>query len=224
MQFELSALGPHLGFLWQGALLSAEVCGLAVAGSVVLGALVAIARTSSARWLRGLALAYVDLFRNVPFLVQLFFLYYGLPEVGIYVDAFTTGVVALSIAGGAYASDAIRSGILAIDGGIIEAAEVSGLPKRVIFTRIVLPIALRTSIRPLGSVLINMILTSSILSAITLNELTGSARIVASDTFRPFEVYAVLLVAYAALTYLVSIVVNLVHVRLNRGIAPDAAA
>ena len=83
---------------------------------------------------------------------------------GIYIDAFTTGVVALSIYGGAYASDAIRAGILAIDNGIIEAAEVSGLPRRVIFTRIVLPIALRTSVRPLGSVLINMILTSSILS------------------------------------------------------------
>ncbi len=138
------------------------------------------------------------------------------PEIGIYIDAFTTGVVALSIAGGAYASDAIRAGILAIDNGIIEAAEVSGLSKRVTFTRIVLPIALRTSVRPLGSVLINMILTSSILSTITLNELTGNAKIVASDTFRPFEVYVVLLVVYAALTYIVSIGITLLHRWLNR--------
>ena len=90
------------------------------------------------------------------------------------------------------------------------------MSKRVTFTRIVLPIALRTSIRPLGSVLINMILTSSILSTITLNELTGQAKIVASDTFRPFEVYVVLLVVYAALTYLVSIGITLLHRRLNR--------
>ena len=223
MQLDLSVLAPHAGFLWRGAILTAEVCGLASLGSVVLGALVAIARTASSRWLRGLAAVYVDLFRNVPFLVQLFFFYYGLPELGIYIDAFTTGVLALSIAGGAYASDAIRSGILAIDPGIIEAAEVSGLSRRVIFTRIVLPIALRTSIRPLGSVLINMILTSSILSAITLNELTGSGRIVASDTFRPFEVYAVLLVAYAALTWTVSLAVNLLHRRMNRGITQAVA-
>ncbi|EYD74217.1 ABC transporter permease protein [Rubellimicrobium mesophilum DSM 19309] len=216
MRFDLSVLVPHLGFLASGAMLTAAVCGLALVGSVVLGMAVAIARTSSGGWARRAAYAYVDLFRNVPFIVQLFFFYYGLPEIGIYIDAFTTGVIALSIAGGAYASDAIRAGILAIDNGILEAAEVSGLSKRVTFTRIVLPIALRTSVRPLGSVLINMILTSSILSTITLNELTGQAKIVASDTFRPFEVYFVLLVVYAALTYLVSIGIALLHRRLNR--------
>ena len=100
---------------------------------------------------------------------------------------------------------------------------MSGLSKRVIFTHIVLPIALRTSVRPLGSVLINMILTSSILSTITLNELTGQAKIVASDTFRPFEVYAVLLIVYAALTWLVSIGIGMLHRRLNRDMQPDGA-
>src|SRR6478735_6870196 len=181
-----------------------------------MGAFVAIARTSSSVLLRRISFVYVDIFRNVPFIVQLFFFYYGLPEIGIYIDAFTTGVIALSIAGGAYASDIIRSGILAIDNGILEAAEVSGLSRRTTFTRIVLPIALRTSVRPLGSVLINMILTSSILSTITLNELTGSAQIVVSQTYRPFEVYVVLLVAYAVLTYLVSLAIALLHRRLNR--------
>jgi len=216
VKLDLTILAPYLGFLAQGALLTAEVCAMALVGSVVLGMFVAIARTSQVKALNWLAFLYVDLFRNIPFIVQLFFFYYGLPEIGIYIDAYTTGVVALSISGGAYASDAIRAGILAIDNGVIEAAEVSGLSRRVTFTRIVLPIALRTSIRPLGSVLINMILTSSILSTITLNELTGNAKIVASDTFRPFEVYVVLLVVYAALTYLVSLGITLLHRWLNR--------
>ena len=216
MHFDLSILLPHLGFLARGAELTAAACALSLVGSVVMGALVAIARTSASALLRRIAFVYVDLFRNVPFIVQLFFFYYGLPELGIYIDAFTTGVVALSIAGGAYASDIIRAGILAIDQGIIDAAQVSGLSRRKIFTRIVLPIALRTSVRPLGSVLINMILTSSILSTITLNELTGSAQIVVSQTYRPFEVYVVLLCAYAALTYLVSLGVTLLHRHLNR--------
>lgn len=216
VQLDLNILVPHLGFLAAGALLTLEACGLALVGSVVLGAAVAIARTSSSTTARRLAFVYVDLFRNIPFIVQLFFFYYGLPEIGIYIDAFTTGVIALSIAGGAYASDVIRAGILAIDNGVLEAAEVSGLSKRVIFTRIVLPIALRTAVRPLGSVLINLILTSSVLSTITLNELTGQAKIVASDTFRPFEVYTALLIVYAGLTYLVSIGINLLHRRLNR--------
>ena len=78
-----------------------------------------------------------------------------------------------------------------------------------------MPSALRTSGRPLGSVFINLLLTSSILSTITLNELTGSAKIVASQTFRPFEVYFVLLVVYATLTSLVSAAVGTLHRRLN---------
>ncbi|WP_432721782.1 amino acid ABC transporter permease [Jeongeupia wiesaeckerbachi] len=216
MQFDLSVLVPHLDMLRDGAILTAQVCALSLAGSCITGAAVAVASTSSSGVLRKIADVYVDVFRNIPFIVQMFFFYYGLPVLGIYIDAFTTGVIALSIAGGAYTSNVIRSGILAIDPGVIEAAQVGGLAKRTIFTKIVMPIALRTSIRPLGAVLVNMVLTSSILSAITLNELTGSAKIVASDTFRPFEVYFVLLLAYAVLTYSVSIVINLLHRRLNR--------
>jgi len=221
VRLDLSILVPYGGFLAQGALLTVGICALSLAGSFVLGAIVAIARTSASKLSRRLAFAYVDLFRNIPFIVQLFFFYYGLPEIGIYIDALTTGVVALSIAGGAYASDAIRAGILAIDNGILEAAEVSGLSKRVVFTHIVLPIALRTSVRPLGSVLVNMVLTSSIMSTITVNELTGQAKIVASDTFRPFEVYAALLIVYAALTWLVSVGIGMLHRRLNRDMQPE---
>ena len=199
-----------------GLKLTLLISALALVFGSIIGLAAAMARHSGRFPLSQIAYVYVDLFRNVPFIVQLFFFYYGLPVIGIYLDAFPTGVLALSIAGGAFASDVIRSGILAIDTGIIEAAEVSGLSRRVVFMKIVLPIALRTSIRPLGSVFINLVLTSSILSTITLNELTGSARIVVSDTFRPFEVYVVLLVVYAALTYVISIAIGLLHRRLNR--------
>ncbi|MBZ9655498.1 amino acid ABC transporter permease [Phyllobacterium lublinensis] len=223
MTFDVTILAPHVPFLLKGALLTAEACGLALVGSLAIGFLVAALRTSSSPLLSRAAFVYVDLFRNIPFIVQLFFFFYGLPEIGIYIDAFSTGVIALSIAGGAFSSDVIRSGILAIDPGILEAAEVSGLSKPVIFRKIVMPIALRTSIRPLGSVFINLILTSSILSTITLNELTGSAKIVASDTFRPFEVYAVLLVVYASLTYLVSLAISALHRHLNRDRMPEVA-
>lgn len=198
--------------------MTVEVCVLALIGAVLVGTAIAVMRASAFPVLKSLAAVYVDIFRNIPFIVQLFFFYYGLPELGIYVDAFITGVIALSIAGGAFASDIIRAGILAIDPGIIEAGQVYGLSKRTLLIKIVMPIALRMSIRPLGSVLINLILTSSILSTITLNELTGNAKIVASETFRPFEIYFVLLLVYAGLTYLLSIAIALVHRRLNRGV------
>jgi len=222
LKFDLSILAKHIPFLLEGAWLTVQACLLAVIGSLVVGLLVAAARTSASPLLNRLSAIYVDIFRNIPFIVQLFFFYFGLPEIGIYIDAFTTGVIAMSIAGGAFTSDVIRSGILSIDPGIIEAAQVSGLRKSTIYRKIVMPIALRASVRPLGSVFINLILTSSILSTITLNELTGSAKIVASQTFRPFEVYFVLLVAYAALTWFVSILIGMLHRYLNRNQAEGA--
>lgn len=216
MTFDPIILAPYLGDLAAGARLTALACALSLAGGLALGIVVALMRTASAPLARRAANIYVDVFRNVPFIVQLFFLFYGLPEIGVELDAFSTGVLAMSLAGGAFTSDTIRAGILAIEPGVLEAAQVSGLSRRVIYGKIVLPIALRTSVRPLGAVFVNLILTSSILSAITLNELTGSAKIVAADTFQPFEVYALLLLAYVTLTYLVSLSAGALHRRLNR--------
>jgi polar amino acid transport system permease protein/putative glutamine transport system permease protein len=216
LAFDPTILAPYLGDLAAGARLTALACALALSGGLALGIVAALMRTAASPLARRAANAYVDIFRNVPFIVQLFFLFYGLPEIGIELDAFGTGVLALSLAGGAFTSDAIRSGILAIEPGVLEAAQVSGLSRLTIYRRIVLPIALRTSVRPLGSVFVNLILTSSILSAITVNELTGSAKIVAADTFQPFEVYALLLLAYVTLTYLVSLSAGALHRRLNR--------
>jgi len=216
LTLDFTLLTPYIGDLALGAQLTALACALALAGALALGIVVALMRTAAMPLARRVANVYVDVFRNVPFIVQLFFLFYGLPEIGVELGAFSTGVLALSLAGGAFTSDVIRSGILAVEPGVLEAAQVSGLSRLAIYRRIVLPIALRSSIRPLGSVFVNLILTSSILSAITVNELTGSAKIVASDTFQPFEVYAVLLVLYALLTWMVSLAAGVLHRRLNR--------
>jgi polar amino acid transport system permease protein/putative glutamine transport system permease protein len=216
MSFDLAPLAPYVGDLAAGARLTALACALALAGGLALGVLVALMRTAALPLARRAADIYVDIFRNVPFIVQLFFLFYGLPEIGVELSAFGTGVLALSLAGGAFSSDVIRSGILAIEPGVLEAAQVSGLSRFAIARRIVLPIALRSALRPLGAVFVNLILTSSILSAITLNELTGSAKIIAADTFQPFEVYSLLLLLYAVLTWLVSLSAGVLHRCLNR--------
>jgi polar amino acid transport system permease protein/putative glutamine transport system permease protein len=216
LTFDPTPLVPYLRDLAAGARLTALACALALAGSLTLGIAAALMRTAAMPQVRRAAEVYADIFRNVPFIVQLFFLFYGLPEIGIELSAFGTGVLALSLAGGAFASDVIRAGILAIEPGVLEAAQVSGLSRLALYRRIVLPIALRSAVRPLGSVFVNLVLTSSILSAITLNELTGSAKIVAADTFQPFEVYALLLLLYAALTWLVSLSAGFLHRRLNR--------
>jgi polar amino acid transport system permease protein/putative glutamine transport system permease protein len=216
LNFDPSLLTPYWPDLIAGARLTALACALALACGLSLGLLVALMRTAATPLPRKLAAIYVDVFRNVPFIVQLFFFFYGLPVIGIELSAFATGVLAMAIAGGAFTSDVLRAGILAIEPGVLEAAEVSGLSRAVIVRKIMLPIALRTSIRPLGAVFVNLILTSSILSAITVNELTGTAKIIAADTFAPFEIYAVLLLAYAVLTYAVSLSAGALHRRLDR--------
>lgn len=225
LPFDLTVLTPHLEPLLAGALLTAEVCALGIVGAFGLATVLGLAAAGGGRgWARRSAWLYVDVFRNVPFVVQVFFLYYGLPEIGVYIDAFWTGVLALSLVGGAYGGDVVRSGILAIDPGVVEAARVNGLPRLDIIRRIVLPIALRTAIRPLGSVFVNLVLSSSILSMITLDEVTGMARGVAAETYRPFEVYAFLLVAYAVLTYAVSLGIAALHRHLNRHIVGPGVA
>lgn len=216
MPFDPTLLAPYPGDLAAGARLTALACALALAGALALGIVAALMRTAASPLARRAAEVHADIFRNVPFIVQLFFLFYGLPEIGVELSAFGTGVLALSLAGGAFTSDVIRSGILSVEPGVLEAAQVSGLPRLAIYRRIVLPIALRSSVRPLGSVFVNLVLTSSILSAITLNELTGSAKIVAADTFQPFQVYALLLLLYAVMTWLVSLSAGVLHRRLNR--------
>lgn len=209
-------MSEHVPAFIDGFLITAEVSIISILGSFIVGLVIALMRVSQNRISRLFAFCYVDLFRNVPFIVLIFFAYYGLPETGIYIDAFWTGCLTLSIAVGAYVAETIRAGIINIDRGIIEAAKSFGFSRIQMYIKIILPIALTTSVRPLGSVFINLILTTSILSAITLGELTSVSKIIASETFQPFEVYVFLVFFYGILTFALSGLIAIWHRRLNR--------
>ena len=209
-------MSEYIPAFWQGFLTTAEVSIYSIVGSFVVGTIIALMRVSGHFFWDKFARVYIDLFRNVPFIVLVFFGYYGLPEINIYLDAFWTGVLVLSFAVGAYVAETLRAGIINIDKGIIEAAKSFGFSRLKIFQKVVLPIALTTSVRPLGSVFINLILTTSILSTITLNELTSVSKIVASETFHPFEVYVFIVFFYGVLTFILSGVISRWHLHLNR--------
>ncbi len=213
---DLSSMSEHMPAFIDGFIITAEVSIISILGSFLIGLVFALMRVSDNHIFRTISYWYVDLFRNIPFIVLIFFAYYGLPEVGVYIDAFWTGCLTLSVAVGAYAAETIRAGILNVDKGIIEAAKSFGFSKLKIYRKIILPIALTTSVRPLGSVFINLILTTSILSAITLGELTGASKIIASTTFRPFEVYVFLVFFYGILTFALSGVIAIWHRHLNK--------
>lgn len=177
--------------------------------SLVLGFPLALARESRHRAVRGLAVAYIDLFRNTPFVVQLFFFFYGLPDVGVRLDAVATGVLALSLATATNTAEAIRAGIASVPRGVVEAAEAFGLSPLQRLRAVVLPIAFRFAVRPLGSVFVNLVLTTSVVSTITVDDLMSRAETLASDTFRPFEVYVLVMLFYCAITFAVSGLTNL---------------
>jgi His/Glu/Gln/Arg/opine family amino acid ABC transporter permease subunit len=207
---------PYALALWNGFTVTFLVSIAAITGSLIVGTLVAIVITSGSGTLATIARTYVELFRNIPFLVLIFFFYFGLPELGIFINSFWTGAMALSLAVGAYVADAVRGGIASIDRGVHQAAVTYGLSRLQRLQYITLPLAFRVALRPLGSIFINLILTTSLLSTITLGELTNAAKIIASTTFRPFEVYFILLVLYSVLTYSCSLIVQAYHHRLTR--------
>ena len=125
------------------------------------------------------------------------------------IDAFTTGVVALSLAAATSTAEVMRAGIDSVDHGVIEAARAYGLSRFQQYRHVILPIAFRFAVRPLGSVFVNLVLTTSVLSTITVNDLMSNAENLASETFRPFETYLVVLVLYWLATFAVSAMVNL---------------
>ena len=136
---ELSDFIPYAVALWNGFTVTFFVSLIAILGSLVIGTLIALIITSGPRGAATLGRSYVELFRNIPFLVLIFFFYFGLPELGIFINSFWTGAMALSLAVGAYVADAVRSGISSIDRGIISASETFGFTRTQRIRYIILP-------------------------------------------------------------------------------------
>lgn len=184
---------------------AAATLGLASAGIVlalVVGITGAVLRQSRYRLLRLVVRAFVELIRNTPFLVQIFFLFFALPFAGIRLSSTTTAIIALGINGGAYSIEIIRGGIDAIGRGQIEAGLSLGLSRIDVFRFIVLRPALRAIYPALTSQFILLMLTSSVCASISAFELTSVAQKVESDTFRSFEVFFTITAIYLALSWL----------------------
>ena len=211
MTLHFGVVWDNMPYLLQGMGITVIVSIATLALSFVLAIGLAVVRVSPLKPLRFLGGLYIDIFRNTPFLVQLFFFYFGLPEIGIMIGPVETGILALSLATAASNAEVIRAGIETVDRGIVEAARSFALSTVQIYRRIILPIALRVSWKPLGSVFINMVLTTSVLSTITVNDLMGNAQTVSSTTFKPFEVFLAVLLLYSVVTFTLSALINIVQ-------------
>ncbi|KAF1020591.1 MAG: L-cystine transport system permease protein YecS [Paracidovorax wautersii] len=174
----------------------------------LLGVACAWARSQGPAWLGWTAGAYVELIRNTPFIVQLFFLFFGLPALGIKLSPVAASILAMVINLGAYATEIIRAGIEATPRGQIEAAQSLALSRLQIFARVVMPPALRKVWPALVSQIIIVMLGSAVCSQISTEELSYAANLIQSRNFRAFEAYIVATLTYLALAVAVRRLLN----------------
>ncbi|BCH16633.1 MULTISPECIES: amino acid ABC transporter permease [unclassified Mesorhizobium] len=179
--------------------------GLALAGmslALVIGVIGVAARSSNIRPLQAAVIAFVEVVRNTPFLVQIFFIFFALPMMGVRLNPTVTAIIALAINGGAYAIEIIRGGVDSIHKGQVEAGLALGLHKAQVFRLIVLKPALRAIYPSLTSQFIMLTLTTSVCTSIAAYELTSVAQIIESDTFRSFEVYFTITLMYLVISWM----------------------
>jgi len=176
------------------------VSALAIVFATAIGLLVAVARLSRIPTLRSVGTFYVEAIRNTPLLVQLFLVFFGLPQVGVRLDAPVAAIATLIVNVGAYATEIVRAGIEAVPRGQIEAGRALGLKSHQIFRFVVLVPALRTVFPALASQFILVMLASSVVSVISAEELTAVTDTIVARNFRSFEFYFVITGIYLGLT------------------------
>ncbi|WP_018182919.1 amino acid ABC transporter permease [Kaistia granuli] len=187
---------------WQTILLA----GTSIAIGFFVALICAIIRSGKNKLASGLVGVYVEVIRNTPLLVQIFIVYFGLPSIGLRMSAETAAVIALVINTGAYGSEIIRAGIESIAKGQLEAAECLGLNKFQVYWHIILIPAVERVYPALSSQFVLLMLSSSITSQISAQELTAEANLIQSETFRSFEVYLIVAAIYLALSVLFRVV------------------
>jgi His/Glu/Gln/Arg/opine family amino acid ABC transporter permease subunit len=181
---------------WTGFLSTLSISLAAFAGALVIGIIACAMSIQQSRFLRAPAVAYIDVVRATPLLAQLYFLYFGLPSLGILMPELVVGVIALSFNSGAYVSEIIRSGIISIPIGQTEASASSGMSYWQQMRLIILPQALRPMVSPLIGQAIVLVKDSSLLSLISVLELTRVGQTLANDRFMPVEGLATTAVCY----------------------------
>lgn len=190
----------YFPFLLSGALLTLKISVLSLVLGLAFGLTAALCKIAHNPLLRWPAIFYIWLIRSTPLLVQLFIIYFGFPQIGIDLGPFLSGVLGLAMNVGAYNAETIRGGIISVPKGQTEAARSLGMSSTQAMRRIVLPQALRIIIPPLGNNFVILIKDTSLVSTITVVELTLTAQRLIGSTYKPFEMYVMAAVLYAVLT------------------------
>lgn len=215
MDFRADIIIDALPLLLEGLGATLKLCLLSFLLALAVGILVGILRSKSPFFQR-LFTPYVEIFRGTPLLIQLFFIYYGLPSVGITMDNYTAGTLGLGLNGGAYISEIIRGALFSVSQGQEEAAKALGLNWFQSMVFVILPQAVRVALPPLVNAFSTIIKESSLVSVLAITELTRASQLVYTRTFRAFEIYLAVGLLYFIIIYSASLVSTRLEKRLNR--------
>ncbi|MBV4536660.1 MULTISPECIES: amino acid ABC transporter permease [Pseudomonas] len=203
-----------LPILLSGAVVTVQVTIASFLLSSLIGLAFALMMVSKVRSVALFAVSVVNIIRGLPIIVQLFYIYFVLPEFGIQLTALQAGIIGLGIAYSAYQAENFRAGIQAIQQGQIEAAESLGMRGPMIMRRVVLPQAFRIALPPYGNTLVMMLKDSSLVSTITVAEMTRAGQLIASSTFENMTVYTLVALLYLALSLPLSYALRRLEARI----------
>ena len=201
--FQFSVVWDNIGLFIAGALITIQISLISIAFGLIIGIIGALFRTSGNRFLDWFALAYVELIRNTPYLIQLFFIFFGLPNLGIKLTAEQAAILSLAVNFGAYSTEIVRAGVESIPKGQIEAGLAIGFKNLAVFRHIVLPPALANIYPSLVGQVILAVLFTSVVSQVAAEDLTYAGDYLNSRTFRSFEIYFAISLIYLAIVWLI---------------------
>jgi polar amino acid transport system permease protein len=199
--FQWNVIWQNWELFLEGMILTIKITAVATVLGLIIGMTMAGLQLMKNRVINGIIQAYIEIIRNTPFLVQLFFVYFGLPTLGIKLEATQAALIALTINIGAYATEIVRAGIESISKGQIEAGRSLGLSSLQIFLYIILKPALMTVYPALTSQFVLIMLNTAVISVISVRELAYNAKYLQSRTFRNFEIYFFVTLLYLILAY-----------------------
>ncbi|WP_427339803.1 amino acid ABC transporter permease [Caloranaerobacter sp. DY30410] len=214
---DFSFLAKYYMFFIDGVKNTVLLAIFSVCLGVVFGVFLALMKISKNRIFNIISTSYIEFIRGTPLLVQLYIIYYGLPNIGINLPDFLAGIIALSINSAAYVAEIIRAGIQAVDKGQMEAARSLGMTHNMAMKYIIIPQAFKNILPALGNEFIVVIKESSIVSIIGIHELMYNADTVRGNTFQPFEPLIVVALIYFIITFTLSKLLGLAERRMRVG-------
>ncbi len=208
--FQFGVALSNLPALLRGAALTLEIALLAFWGGAIIGLTGATARAYGGGIARRVAATYVVFFTNTPALLQIYFLYYGLPEMGLTLSPFVCVVTGLTLNAGAYLTDIIRGGLVSVRRAELEAAEVLGMSFAQQLTHVIVPHIVKTLYPALANFFILLVLGSSLGAVFSVDELTGTAIDISTESYRWIEMFVLVAGIYIVLTFIASLSLALV--------------